>query len=131
MENQILHLAEFVSPGHPDRLADAIAEGMVDHAVAQDERALVGVEVAVHTNQVFVDGRTQLYSAEFWRSTYLCDDATRAPTLAAVRADAAVLPVGDSVFRAALVELGWTSAYRDQRAEVMLPPNGGSANANQ
>jgi len=81
--------------------------------------------------QVFVDGRTQLYSAEFWRSTYLCDDATRAPTLAAVRADAAVLPVGDSVFRAALVELGWTSAYRDQRAEVMLPPNGGSANANQ
>ena len=62
MENQILHLAEFVSPGHPDRLADAIAEGMVDHAVAQDERALVGVEVAVHTNQVFLDGRIA------WRS---------------------------------------------------------------
>jgi hypothetical protein len=80
--------------------------------------------------QVFVDGRTQLYSAEFWRSTYLCDDATRGRTLAAVRADAAVVPAGDSVFRAALVGLGWTSAYRDQRAEVMLPP-ASSAYANQ
>ena len=49
--------AEYVSPGHPDRLADAIAESIVTAAVRQKPEALVGVEVAVHTDCVFVDGR--------------------------------------------------------------------------
>ncbi|MBM4060948.1 MAG: hypothetical protein FJ265_07610 [Planctomycetes bacterium] len=51
------HVAEWVSPGHPDRLADAIAERIVRHAVACDPDALVGVEVALHRTAVFVDGR--------------------------------------------------------------------------
>lgn len=51
------HIAEFVSPGHPDRLADAIAESIVEMAVSRDPEALVGVECAVHTDHVFVDGR--------------------------------------------------------------------------
>ena len=49
--------AEYVSPGHPDRLADAIAESIVTAAVRQKPDALVGVEVAVHTDCVFIDGR--------------------------------------------------------------------------
>ena len=49
--------AEYVSPGDPDRLADAIAESIVTAAVRQKPDALVGVEVAVHTDCVFVDGR--------------------------------------------------------------------------
>jgi S-adenosylmethionine synthetase len=49
--------AEYVSPGHPDRLADAIAESIVTAAVQQKPDALVGVEVAVHADCVFVDGR--------------------------------------------------------------------------
>jgi S-adenosylmethionine synthetase len=49
--------AEYVSPGHPDRLADAIAEGIVTAAVRDHARALVGVEVALHRDRVFVDGR--------------------------------------------------------------------------
>ena len=49
--------AEYVSPGHPDRVADAIAESIVTAAVRQKPDALVGVEVAVHTDCVFVDGR--------------------------------------------------------------------------
>jgi S-adenosylmethionine synthetase len=49
--------AEYVSPGHPDRLADAIAESIVTAAVRESPDALVGVEVAVHTDCVFVDGR--------------------------------------------------------------------------
>ena len=49
--------AEYVSPGHPDRLADAIAESIVTAAMRQKPDALVGVEVAVHTDCVFVDGR--------------------------------------------------------------------------
>ena len=51
------HIAEYVSPGHPDRLADAIVESVVDLAVLRDPEALVGVECAVHTDQVFIDGR--------------------------------------------------------------------------
>ena len=49
--------AEYVSPGHPDRLADAIAEGIVTAAVRDNPLALVGVEVALHRDRVFVDGR--------------------------------------------------------------------------
>ena len=49
--------AEYVSPGHPDRLADTIAESIVTAAVWQKHDALVGVEVAVNTDCVFVDGR--------------------------------------------------------------------------
>ena len=49
--------AEYVSPGHPDRLADAIAEGIVTEAVKKRQDALVGVEVAVHRDVVFIDGR--------------------------------------------------------------------------
>ena len=51
------HHAEYVSPGHPDRLADAIAESIVTAAVRQKPDALVGVEVAVNTDCVFIDGR--------------------------------------------------------------------------
>ena len=51
------HIAEYVSPGHPDRLADAIVESVVDLAVLRDPEALVGVECAVHTDHVFIDGR--------------------------------------------------------------------------
>lgn len=54
MKSQI---AEYVSPGHPDRLADAVVESIVDLAVGRDPDALVGVECAVHTDHVFVDGR--------------------------------------------------------------------------
>lgn len=51
------HIAEYVSPGHPDRLADATVEAIVDLAVSRDAEALVGVECAVHTDHVFIDGR--------------------------------------------------------------------------
>ena len=51
------HIAEYVSPGHPDQLADAIVESIVDLAVGRDGEALVGVECAVHTDHVFIDGR--------------------------------------------------------------------------
>ena len=51
------HIAEFVSPGHPDRLADRIVESIVDIAVSRDQDALVGIECAVHKDHVFIDGR--------------------------------------------------------------------------
>ena len=52
-----LRPAEAVAAGHPDKIADAIADAIVDLAIAREPRALVGVEVAVHRGSVFVTGR--------------------------------------------------------------------------
>jgi S-adenosylmethionine synthetase len=59
-----LHAAEFVFPGHPDKLCDAIADSLVAEAIAREDRALVGVEVAVHRGRVFVTGRIACRDAE-------------------------------------------------------------------
>lgn len=56
--------AEWVFPGHPDRLADAIADALVEEAGRRHDRALCGVEVALHRNVVFVDGRIACPDAE-------------------------------------------------------------------
>jgi len=52
-----LRPAEAVAAGHPDKICDAIADGIVELAVRREPRALVGVEVAVHRGMVFVTGR--------------------------------------------------------------------------
>jgi len=57
MSSDLLRAAEFVLPGHPDKLADAIADAIVHEAMARERRALVGVEVALHRDAVFIDGR--------------------------------------------------------------------------
>lgn len=49
--------AEDVLPGHPDRLCDAVAEMLVQHACTLDTEALVGVEVALHRGFLAVTGR--------------------------------------------------------------------------
>jgi hypothetical protein len=72
--------------------------------------------------QVLLDGRTQVYPQSLWQATYLGDDLNRKHFLATVEADAALLPVTKSAFRSTLVQLGWTPVYRDERAEVLLPP---------
>ncbi len=56
--------AEFVFPGHPDKLCDAIADSLVQEAGRRERRALVGVEVAVHRHQVFITGRIACRDAE-------------------------------------------------------------------
>jgi len=63
MRNNI-YSAEFVFPGHPDKLCDAIADALVQEASQRQKRALVGIEVAVHRNSVFVTGRIGCEGAE-------------------------------------------------------------------
>ena len=58
------YAAEYVFPGHPDKLCDAIADGLVQEAAKLESRALVGVEVAVHRDQVFITGRMACRDAE-------------------------------------------------------------------
>ena len=60
----ISHTAEFVFPGHPDKLSDAIADALVQAASLREKRALTGVEVAVHRDSVFVTGRIGCVDAE-------------------------------------------------------------------
>jgi len=62
--SNITYTAEFVFPGHPDKLSDAIADALVQEASRRQKRALVGVEVAVHRNSVFVTGRIGCEGAE-------------------------------------------------------------------
>ena len=65
MKTTTPQFAEYVSPGHPDRLADAVAERLVEFAQSQTPTAcrnLVGVEVAIHDSTVFIDGRIALES---------------------------------------------------------------------
>ena len=62
-----LRSAEAVASGHPDKICDAIADLLVEEAAHQEPRALVGVEVAVHRDRVFITGRiagTQLAIAD-------------------------------------------------------------------
>jgi len=72
--------------------------------------------------QTFLDGRTQLFTPEFWRATYLGSPEEMQQFLTRTEADAAILPVARSRFHDALLALGWRSAFRDDRAEVLLPP---------
>ena len=49
--------AECVLPGHPDRLCDALADGIVEAAWRPDALAQCGVEAACVFDRVFVTGR--------------------------------------------------------------------------
>lgn len=56
-QESVLRPAEWVLPGHPDRLADAVAERLVEAAERLDPMALCAVEVAVHRDRVYLTGR--------------------------------------------------------------------------
>ena len=53
----MIYAAEYVLPGHPDKLCDVIADALVEEAARREKRALCGIEVAVHRASVFVTGR--------------------------------------------------------------------------
>ena len=58
------YAAEYVFPGHPDKLCDAIADALVEEAARREKRALCGIEVAVHRASVFITGRIACAGAE-------------------------------------------------------------------
>lgn len=72
--------------------------------------------------QVFMDGRTLIYPATFWKHIYLGDENERIELLRAQRADAAILPTSNSHLASPLKALGWTAVYADDRAIILLPP---------
>ncbi|MFO0395610.1 MAG: methionine adenosyltransferase domain-containing protein [Gemmatimonadota bacterium] len=67
-----LLVAEAVLPGHPDKLADQIADAVLDVALSRDDRAIVQVECAVHDAHCHVNGRVatrEIQSREFLEAT--------------------------------------------------------------
>ena len=108
----IIYTAEFVFPGHPDKLSDAIADALVQEASRRQKRALVGVEVAVHRNTVFVTGRIGCESAEeidingivrdVYRSVGYGEDWGPDPEDLEIRTDLCLGPLedGEAKFRA-------------------------------
>jgi S-adenosylmethionine synthetase len=57
MSNTVLRPAEWVLPGHPDKLADAVADALVQAAQQRQPEALCAIEVAVHRDAVYLTGR--------------------------------------------------------------------------
>ena len=73
--------------------------------------------------QVLMDGRTQLYAPEFWHSMYVGQTSTPTSMLREADAEAAILPAGTCRLRDSLIMLGWRRVHRDNRAEVLVPPD--------
>ena len=66
MANNYLFTSESVSEGHPDKMADAISDTIVDAVLAQDKRARIAVETLVKTGVAIVAGElTTTASVEF------------------------------------------------------------------
>ena len=57
-------VAEWVFPGHPDKLCDAIADAVVEQAGRLQQRALCALEVAVTGGVAYVTGRLGCDGAE-------------------------------------------------------------------
>jgi hypothetical protein len=74
--------------------------------------------------EVLLDGRTQLFSPEFWEEAYLRGGDETSRFIRSIDADAAVLPITGSRFAEALIGSGWREVYLDDRARVLVPPPG-------
>jgi hypothetical protein len=75
-----------------------------------------------HRFQPLMDGRTQLFSTDFWNAAYFSGESARQEFLASTHADAAVLPL-KGPFQESLKSLGWKIAFKDDFAQVLIPPS--------
>jgi hypothetical protein len=114
------------TPGYPCAAAD-----FLDHSLPHPSGHLInefswGGYLAWRLQdkyQVLLDGRTQVYPDSLWQATYLGSDTDCQKFLAGLTADAALVPAGKSLFRHSLIQLGWRSVFKDDRAEVLVPPS--------
>ena len=51
-----LFTSESVTEGHPDKIADAISDAVLDSLLSQDKKSRVAVETLITTGQVHVAG---------------------------------------------------------------------------
>ena len=124
------YTAEFVFPGHPDKLSDAIADALVQEASRRQKRALVGVEVAVHRGSVFVTGRIGCEGAEeidipcivrdVYRSAGYGGDWMPGPEDLEIRTDLCLGPLedGEAEFRSLSDDQSICTGYATATAET-------------
>ena len=74
--------------------------------------------------QTLMDGRTQLFSREFWTEICLGDAASRRRAVEHADGDIAILPSGKSDLADTLHDLGWRVIWSDAHSQVLLPPGG-------
>jgi S-adenosylmethionine synthetase len=129
------YVAEFVLPGHPDKLCDAIADALVHEACQREKRALCGVEVAIHRASVFITGRIACREAESIPVDRIARDVLRSagygkewqpdPDSLRVEADLCLGPLedGESEFRAVSDDQSIITGYAiDLPGTNYLPP---------
>jgi hypothetical protein len=113
------------TPGYPCAAADFVAQKVNRTSCQLINEFSWGGYLAWRLDgqyKILLDGRTQVYPPSLWQATYLGTEQDRERFLSHIQADAALIPAGKSAFRPALMQLGWTSVYTDDRAEVLLPP---------
>lgn len=129
------YAAEFVLPGHPDKLCDAIADALVQEASRREKRALCGVEVAIHRARVFVTGRIACQDAESIPIETIARDVLRSagygkewqphPDVLSVETDLCLGPLedGEADFRSVSDDQSIVTGYAiDLPATNFLPP---------
>lgn len=139
--NSQLYSAEYVLPGHPDKLSDAIADALVQEASRREKRALVGVEAAAHRSAVFLTGRIACHDAESIDVDELVRDVYRTagyggawhplPDEIAIHKDLCIGPLadGESEFRACSDDQSIVTGYAvDLPGTNYLPPEHWLAN---
>jgi len=57
MGNDIIETAEFILPGHPDKLCDAVVDGIVDYIGRNDPEGQCGLEAACVFGSIYLTGR--------------------------------------------------------------------------
>jgi len=72
--------------------------------------------------QMMMDGRTQVFPAQFWQLLFLGSAQDRRRMVQDARADAAIVPAQRSAFLATLLDLNWKTVYEDACAKVLIPP---------
>ena len=78
MSNEkFLFTSESVTEGHPDKVADAISDSILDTIMAQDKSCRVACETLVTTGLAFIAGWLAALAQAIWQVSTLDIDAPR------------------------------------------------------
>ena len=59
MNNTKIITSEYVSYGHPDKVADQISDALLDEYLAQDRDTRAGIETMIKDNVVVIGGEVK------------------------------------------------------------------------
>ena len=64
------NFSEYVSPGHPDKVADYISEYILDRCIEKDPNVRYALEVMIKGNEVYLAG--EVTTKSFFGYTAMC-----------------------------------------------------------